>query len=799
MNDAIETIEKFLLLEKKREYDNKAVVGGLENALPIWLREAKKNFLPITFIQDCEKYITGYSKANPDIRARIVETLLEKISSQKQKDNIKAVPSQKKKVNPTKKNRKPNKLEGLSAPLTVIRGIGPKKAEILEKLNLHTLHDLLHYYPRRYDDFSQLKTINRLAYGEETTIIGSVENIFSRDAKRSKMKILEVTVTDGTGNLRLTWFNQPWISNQLRKGDNIVISGKVDMYLGHLVINNPDFEPMDREQLHTNRIVPVYPLTAGIKQKWLRRALFDTVTFWADRLDDHLPQWILQEEKLPSINEATKAIHFPENQEDLENARERLSFDEIFLLQYGVLQQKRDWQTAHARKFSIERDIYEEELSHLPYQLTEAQRKAIDDILYDLQSGKPMSRLLQGDVGSGKTVVSRFAFEPIIRNGAQAAVMAPTSILAEQHFSNFSTMLVGDEILGNDEIALLIGEIPENEKAEIREQLNSGQIKLVVGTHALFEDPIAFKDLQLAVIDEQHRFGVEQRAALRMKGENPHLLVMTATPIPRSLALTIYGDLDISVIDEMPEGRVPIETHLLFPSERKRAYQMIRAQVEKGHQAFIIYPQIGSGDDEDEEALAVLNAFEKLQKEVFPHLDLRYLHGRMKQSEKDAILADFRNGKFDVLVSTTVIEVGMDIPNATAVIIEGAERFGLAQLHQIRGRVGRDGNQSFCILIPSKENQVDNERLIIMEKTNDGFALADYDLKVRGPGEFLGKRQSGFSGIRLANLTNIKLIERARKQALALFDKDPDLTFPEHRALKLELERNWPTKSGDIS
>ena len=798
MSSAINIIRNFLRLEKQRRYDNQAVIGGLEKALSIWSLQAENENIPKDIIETINQQMIGYRDKSFIEREIIINSLLSFISSDKQTDTAQSISIEMEKSITNKKSRI-SYVDGLLAPLTVIGGIGAKKAALLSKLNLQTLHDLLHYYPRRYDDFSKLKTINQLEYNEEATIIGRVENVSGRSAKNSRIKIIEAVISDGTGIIRLTWFNQPWISNQLSSNDTLVISGKVDMYLGRLVINNPDFESIEKEQLHTNRIVPIYRLTEGIKQKWLRRVMFQTIVFWSERLVEYLPSWIVDEENMISFSTAIRAVHFPENKQELDNAINRLSFDEIFFLQYGVLQQKREWSSAVAQKFELNNDKYLKEIRNLPFQLTKAQEIAIGEIRNDIKSGKPMNRLLQGDVGSGKTIVSRFAIEPIITNGAQAAVMAPTSVLAEQHFNNFRNMFIKDSVLLEDEIELLVGEIPENKKAFIRENLKSGKIKLIIGTHALFEEPIQFNNFQLAVIDEQHRFGVEQRAALRNKGDNPHLLVMTATPIPRSLALTIYGDLDISLIDEMPEGRKPTETYLLFPTEREKAYQIISSQIEKGHQAFVIYPQIESSVNGNDESLAVLDAYKKLQKEIFPNFKLTYLHGRLKQTEKETILAKFRNREFDILVSTTVIEVGMDIPNATVVVIEGAERFGLAQLHQIRGRVGRGGNISYCILIPSQDNFLDNERLKIMEKTNDGFALAEYDLKLRGPGDFLGTRQSGFSGIRLASLTNIGLIERARKRALALFNIDPNLTKPEHLALKLELERNWQIRSSDIS
>ncbi|MCX8024034.1 MAG: ATP-dependent DNA helicase RecG, partial [Thermanaerothrix sp.] len=473
-----------------------------------------------------------------------------------------------------------------------------------------------------------------------------------------------------------------------------------------------------------------------------------------------------------------------------------------FLLQLGVLQQKRAWQANIATIFEVPDWWLESLISNLPFELTGAQRRVLAEIRDDLRSGRPMNRLLQGDVGSGKTIVAALAIAMVTYHGAQAAFMAPTSILAEQHYRNLIGLLSNPEapLLPSEAVRLLVGDTPESEKEAIRTGLADGSIKLVIGTHALIEDPVTFANLQLVIIDEQHRFGVEQRAALRLKGNNPHLLVMTATPIPRSLALTIYGDLDLSVMDEMPRGRQPIETHLLSPLERERAYALIRAEAKKGHQAFIVYPLIEKGQtNHNDEAKAAVEEYERLQREVFPDLRLGLLHGRLPPAEKDRIMRAFRNGEFHILVSTSVVEVGVDVPNATVMLIEGANRFGLAQLHQFRGRVGRGQAQSYCLLIPDTNDDIENERLLAMVETNDGFILAERDLQQRGPGEFLGTRQAGYSELRMANLANVHLIEKARRLAQSLFEQDPDLSFPEHQPLRFNFERFWQGGRGDIS
>jgi ATP-dependent DNA helicase RecG len=687
----------------------------------------------------------------------------------------------------------------LNAELTVLNGVGIANAKSLEKLGMKTLGDMLYYFPRRYEDYTQLKPIKSLMYGEVVTIIGTVQSIHSRPIKGGKSSMQEVIISDGTGALRLSFFNNPWLINKLKSGSAISVSGKIDQYLGRLVMNAPDFEDIEMENLHTNRIVPIYSLTENIAQKWLRKQMSQVTSHWAPAVVDALPDSIRLAARLVSIGEALTQIHFPSSQDRLKLARERLGFDEIFYLQMGVLQQKRDWKSVDGRRFPVSDEWMQSRLATLPFDLTPAQQTALADIRADLDSGKPMNRLVQGDVGSGKTVAAALGTSIVIGAGAQAAIMAPTSILAEQHHRSFVNLLARESgILNESEIRLLVGSTPESEKEDIRLGLMDGTIKIVIGTHALIEDPVVFKDLQFIVIDEQHRFGVEQRAALRNKGSNPHLLVMTATPIPRSLALTVFGDLDISVIDQLPTGRQPINTYVLRPQERERAFTVIRGQVQHGKQAFIVYPLID--ESEKIEARAAVDDFEKLSHEIFADLKLGLLHGRMKPAEKDEVMTKFRDKEFDILVSTTVVEVGVDVPNSTVMLIEGADRFGLAQLHQLRGRVGRGSDQSFCLLIPTREDAAENERLQAMSQTNSGFELADLDLKTRGPGEFLGTRQAGFATtLKMANITDVKLIEKAREQAQSLFDRDPYLEQSEHALLKEAFERFWGKGKGDVS
>ncbi|MBI5298288.1 MAG: ATP-dependent DNA helicase RecG [Chloroflexi bacterium] len=830
MQPSLEKLRKFFRLEHGNGYNNTAIIGGLAKMLDYWEGEARTDGLTEEVIQAVVQRLRSYESLTPPSRADALKGLWKRIGEtypevgQKQqapspttpRPAPKPAPDKPAEAQPQPQHRprpaapaRSDSVPGaktsatpvaLNAALTVLQGVGPRHAETLKQLGMHTLGDMLYYFPRRYEDYSQLKPIKSVWYGDQLTVLGMVQNVVTRPIRGGKAQVVEAILTDGTGALRLTWFNQPWIANRLQDGDQITVSGKVEQYLGKLVMNNPDFEPVEAENLHTNRIVPIYPLAEKITQKWLRNLMSQVITYWAPSVADPLPESVRKAGGLMPLGEALIQAHFPKTQENLKAARARLAFDEIFYLQVGVLRQKRDWKSVEARVFEVDNAWMGTHISALPFMLTEAQQHAVADIRNDLKSGKPMNRLLQGDVGSGKTVVAAMAAAMIVQSGAQAAIMAPTAILAEQHYRNFTKLLAGENgLLHEGQVRLLVGDTPEAEKNEINEKLAAGEIKIIIGTHSLIEDPVTFQDLQFAVIDEQHRFGVDQRAALRQKGNNPHLLVMTATPIPRSLALTLYGDLDLSIMDEMPAGRQPVNTYVLRPQERERAFTLIRSQIKDSKQAFIIYPLIE--ESEKIEARAAVDDYEKLSKEIFPDLSLGLLHGRMKPAEKDEAMLKFRDGEYHILVSTTVVEVGVDIPNATVMLIEGADSFGLAQLHQLRGRVGRGSAQSYCLLIPTHEDATENERLQAMAETNDGFVLAECDLQQRGPGEFLGTRQSGYaSGLRMASLTDVALIEKARTQAQSLFERDADLSQPEHALLSEAFGRFWGlTGKGDVS
>ena len=828
MPKVTEKYANFIKLERSKGYQNTAVMGGFGALASNWPGEAREAGLSEPLIAKVTQLLRKYEeKSTEDRRKDLIELTswlgLTEISSfppapggeptdqpvtSSVSKPLQTAPAAKAttrsaQAKSSKKSDSPARPSqpqvGLDASVGVIRGVGENQVKNLAKLDIFTIRDLLYHFPRRYDDYSKLKTINQLRVGEEATIVASVNNIV-RIPTRKGRTLIEAVVSDATGSMRLLWFNQEWHMRSLRQDMMISISGRIDMYLGRPVIWHPEYEPIDQQQLNTNRIVPVYPLTAKVTQKWLRRTIFSTLKYWIPRISETLTDRLQQRARVVGLQLALNQVHFPDDMQALTAAQRRLAFDELFLQQLGIIQQKRQWLEMDGKPYPVTDAWLRARINSLPYELTGAQVRTIDEIRKDVSSAHPMNRLLQGDVGSGKTVVALVGMAMVISHSAQAAFMAPTGILAEQHYQTslrLMTMPFGKQaaFLEPGQVRLLTGDTSTSDRKEIAAGLKSGYIKLLIGTHALIEDPVRFQNLQMAVVDEQHRFGVAQRAALRNKGENPHLLVMTATPIPRSLQLTVFGGLDVSVMDEMPKGRLPITTSIAFPTERERVYDRIRDEVELGHQAFIIYPLVEAG--ENEEVKAAVEEQERLQKEVFPELRVGLVHGRLKPAEKDAVMLSFRQGDFDILVSTSVVEVGVDIPNASIMIIEGANRFGLAQLHQFRGRVGRGDAPSYCFLIPDTEDAAENNRLLIMTQTNDGFVLAEQDLRDRGPGDFLGTRQAGFNEFKMASLADVRLIHLAREVAEEVLEADPGLDLPEHLPLKQAVEKILPSDDGD--
>jgi ATP-dependent DNA helicase RecG len=801
----VETLTKILELEAEKCQD-RAVFGGLSRYADTWLEEARDSFPPQAseWIRGIADQLRAYSGLpDHDARQKAIVALLETLKNAPPTGAIEQPEHTETPAQPTPQPAHPpttpshpqtTRHTGLDSSVTVLQGVGARQASRLAKLGVHTIRDMLYLLPRRHDDYSQLKPINRLEYGEDVTIIAKVWDAGTRRT-RGGSTLFQATLSDGTGMIQSTWFNQPYLKDSIQRGQQIVISGKVDEYLGQLCFNSPEWETLERELLHTARLVPVYPLTAGIRAKWLRRLMKRTVDYWSKRLPDHLPPTLRQATNLMDLETAIVQAHFPDSQSSLEQARYRLAFDELFLLQIGLLRQRHLWRSEPGRALPSDDAPLDSFVSSLPYQLTDAQKRALSDIVADLCSEQPMNRLLQGDVGSGKTAVAAAAMSLAVAAGTQVALMAPTAILAEQHFGTLSK-LFNSQPGSAPRIRLLTGDVTGSEREEIYAGLADGSVDIVVGTHALIQQGVEFRELALAVIDEQHRFGVRQRAALRQKGYNPHLLVMTATPIPRSLELTVWGHLDVSVIDEMPPGRQPIATRLILPVERERAYRFLRSQIDKGHQAFIICPLVEESDKI--EAKAAVEEYERLQGQVFPDLQLGLLHGRMKSEEKENTMALFSQGKVDILVSTSVVEVGIDVPNATVMLIESADRFGLAQLHQFRGRVGRGDYKSYCLLVAESSSPEAQERLRAVEATNDGFELAQADLDMRGPGDFLGTRQTGLPDLKLASMMNLDTIEAAREAARSFFKTDQELADPANRLLARRVAQFWDEK-GELS
>jgi ATP-dependent DNA helicase RecG len=688
----------------------------------------------------------------------------------------------------------------LDSPVTVLRGVQDATARLLKRLGVYTVRDALLFFPFRYDDFSDLKPIAELVPEVNQTIVATIWEVEARRTRTGRPLITAV-LADDSGTILVSWFNQEYLLKSLHQGDPIVISGKPIAFNNRLQFNSPEWEPYDSELLHTGRIVPVYRSTEGLYRRTLRRIMHDAVERFAHLLTDYLPEQMKRDAQLVDLETAVRQIHFPDSRMDAARATKRLAFDEFLMIQLGMLQRKRAWQESQqGLAMPAKQEIVDSFYSSLPFALTAAQQRVISEILRDISSTVPMTRLLQGDVGSGKTVVAATALLAAVANGAQGVLMAPTEILAEQHYKSLTQMFenLGE---GHPTVRLLTGSTPAKEKKKIYAEITAGEVDIVVGTHAIIQEGVAFDKLGLIVVDEQHRFGVIQRDALRQKGLDaglmPHTLVMTATPIPRSLALTIYGDLEVSVIDEMPPGRRLIKTRWVDGIRRQQAYDFIEKKVAEGRQAFVICPLVEESDKI--EAKAATAEHERLQAEIFPDRRLSLLHGRMRPKEKDEVMAAFRRGDADILVSTSVVEVGIDVPNATVMLVEGADRFGLSQLHQFRGRVGRGEHQSYCILLAEDAQGVAFDRMQIIQETHDGFQLAEEDLKIRGPGEFFGTRQSGMPDLRMAKLSDMATLSLAREQAKALFARDPGLEHPEHTALKQVLQLFWSRAETDAN
>ena len=853
--DQIIQLGKLLAEEQRRNFDDGAAPDGLERYLTGWRKEAN-GALQYPPVQQTLELLAGYGVFDETTRRARVGIALEGLRAlfrpQGTGDKGQGESAPKPQASkPKPQAAKPTPPLTLDTPIDQLPGIGKVTAQSFKRLGVRTVLDMLYHFPHRYDDYSSQKQIANLEIGAVETVIATVTDVRTFGMKAGG-QALEVLVSDDSGDLKAVFFRQPWLARQFSVGARVVLSGKVtlDAYKGQRQISAPDWEPFtDDELIHTGRLVPVHSLTKGLYERNARSIIKRVVDLAAPLVADYLPEIVRQRANLMPLPQALAQMHFPADKEQIERARRRLGFDEFLFIQLGVLQRKLLWQGERGYPLVFQEPIHEEFLGKLQFDLTGAQVRALEEIFHDIRRPTPMARLLQGDVGSGKTAVAAATAMQAIANGYQAAIMAPTEILAEQHYKGLKELLAklrvprgetkdegpktkdgyqgesssfvlrpssGDwkstadpaELARLDELKRLIGMMPEDdldglgvrvallkgslgakERRRVLEGIANGDVDLIIGTHALITESVRYAALGLVVVDEQHRFGVEQRQRLKDKGFNPHMLVMTATPIPRTLTLTIYGDLDTSVLDELPPGRQEIKTRWIVSTERDKAYKHLRREISRGRQAYVVCPLVDESGKVDLPSAEEMYA--KLASEIFPDLRVALIHGKMPPREKDEVMVAFRAHEFDILVATAVIEVGIDVPNATTMLIEGAERFGLAQLHQFRGRVGRGIHQSYCILVSDKENDVTKQRLEAMEETRDGFRLAEIDLELRGPGEFFGTRQSGTPDLKVAQLADTRLLHAANLEARAILTDDPKLERPEHAALKARVEAFW--------
>lgn len=740
----VERLQKVLQLEKRTNYQDKAVLGGLEGFIARLVEAAPSAARLLSSVR-------GYGAKSLEERRVAIQKLEDLLSALELSDTVKEAETQE---------------DPLRQPIGRAKGVGRQREKLLKKLGIETIEDLLMYLPRRIEDRSVVKKIGQLKDGERATVQGRVRAIDTLKP-RPNLEIIKAAVQDNTGVLYAVWFNQPWLKRQIPKGERISLYGEAERIYGIIQMSNPVWEKAEANFL-TGRLVPIYPATQGLTPTVLYRLIYDNFQLYSQKIQEVLPEEIRALQGLLPRVEALRKIHFPSSVEGFEAARRTLAFEELFIFQLGVALERQKTSGQPARKLGVSDEQLEDFLASLPFKLTRAQERAIDEIRRDLASGHPMNRLLQGDVGSGKTVVAAATAYMAVKSGVQAALMAPTEILAQQHYERLKPLL---EPLGV-RVALLIGSLNPKTKEEIHQKTAEGSLDLIIGTHALISEEVSFADLGLTIIDEQQRFGVIQRAQLEEKGKNVHVLVMSATPIPRTIILTLYGQFEISILDEMPYPR-DIRTYWVSEDKREEVYRIIAQQLKEGAQAYVVYPLIEESEELDLRAAVQMK--EELERTFFKDFRVGLLHGRMSDSEKQQVMEKVRRRELDVLVSTTIIEVGIDVPDASLMVIEHAERFGLAQLHQLRGRIGRMGQKALCFAISTAKTEEARWRLKAFRDLSDGFAIAEEDLKIRGPGELLGISQHGLdTTFKVADLIrDFPLMKAAREEAFQLIEREP--------------------------
>ena len=828
--DTLRILANILRLEKQRGFRDDAVIGGLDAFLQRREPEIDSSLvIPASYaalnVNQRSRWIAD-ALPRLDVIGNSATTSAEAASTTAQSPSKPAVvrhpfdppvgrevaspsPAQADKSrNPARKAPAPRKPPAakpeirLSDDVSRLTSVNSRTKARLNTLGIETVEDLVYHFPHRHDDFRDVRKIAELVPGETQTLKATVWE--ASETGRGRVKNAQAVLGDETGNITAIWFNQGYLVRTLKPGTTIIISGVPKVYRGRIVFQSPEYDIFDdrEEPLHAGRLVPIYPLTDGLYQRTIRRAVRQALDTASRQVQEYVPLETLRHYDLMDLQKAIRSMHYPESHDEVEPARRRIAFDEMFMLQLVVARRRMEWQTSGgAVSLRSDDGRLDAFLKSLPYSLTGAQSRSLDEILADLDREIPMSRLLQGDVGSGKTVVATAALLLAALNDQQGALMAPTNILSEQHFLTVSQLLGGVESELTSEtyftaeipsagrsvtICLLTGSLRRRARQEMHERIASGEVDIVIGTQALIQESVDIPGLSLVVVDEQHRFGVLQRMNLRHRGGTPHMLAMSATPIPRSVRLTTLGDLELSVIDELPPGRQQIRTRWVEPNQRDNAYSIVRQEANAGRQAFIICPLIE--ESEAIQARAATEEYERLSRLVFSDLKLGLLHGRLSQDESEAVMRSFKEGEIDVLVATSVIEVGIDIPNATVMLIDGADRFGLAQLHQFRGRVGRGEHPSQCLLLSDSPGTSARERFRILERTMDGFEIAEEDLRIRGAGEYMGTRQSGLNDLKVARLTDLDIMQMARQEAKRLLDVDPELKAPEHRAIAERFE-----------